>query len=142
MCKIFHYVSFSIPLIDCYVSFFLILFYLTLQYCIGFAIYQNESAQVYMCSPSWTPLLPPFPYHPSGSSQCTSPKHPISCIEPGLATHFIYDIIHISMPFSKIYITLLTKYYMRSVRAFLKPVSLQKALALILWGFPRCLWSY
>ena len=25
-------------------SFFLILFYLTLQYCIGFAIYQNESA--------------------------------------------------------------------------------------------------
>ena len=24
--------------------FFLILFYLTLQYCIGFAIYQNESA--------------------------------------------------------------------------------------------------
>jgi len=23
--------------------------------------------------------------HPSGSSQCTSPKHPVSCIEPGLA---------------------------------------------------------
>ena len=27
-----------------YIFFFLILFYLTLQYCIGFAIYQNESA--------------------------------------------------------------------------------------------------
>ena len=26
-----------------YSLFFLILFYLTLQYCIGFAIYQNES---------------------------------------------------------------------------------------------------
>ena len=38
--------------------------------------------QVYMCSPSWTLLLPPSPYHPSGSSQCTSPKHPVSCIEP------------------------------------------------------------
>ena len=25
-----------------------------------------------------------------------------SCIEPGLATHFIYDIIHVSMPFSQI----------------------------------------
>ena len=37
--------------------------------------------QVYMCSPSWTLLPPPFPYHPSGSSQCTSPKHPVSCIE-------------------------------------------------------------
>ena len=58
--------------------------------------------QVYMCSPSWTLLPPPSPYHPSGSSQCTSPKHPVSCIDPGLATHFIYDIIHISMPFSQI----------------------------------------
>ena len=53
--------------------------------------------QVYMCSPSWTLLPPPSPYHPSGSSQCTSPKHPVSCIEPGLATRFIYDIIHVSI---------------------------------------------
>ena len=59
-------------------------------------------SQVYMCSPSWTLLPPPSPYHPSGSSQCTSPKHPVLCIEPGLATHFIYGIIHISMPFSQI----------------------------------------
>ena len=44
--------------------------------------------QVYMCSPSWTLLPPPSPYHPSGSSQCTSPKPQVSCIEPGLATHF------------------------------------------------------
>ena len=43
--------------------------------------------QVYMCFPSSTLLPPPSPYHPSGSSQCTSPKHPVSCIEPGLATH-------------------------------------------------------
>ena len=48
------------------------------------------------------PQPPPSPYHPSGSSQCTSPKHPVSCIEPGLATRFIYDIIHVSMPFSQI----------------------------------------
>ena len=59
--------------------------------------------QVYMCSPSWTLLLPPSPYHPSGSSQCTSPKHPVSCIEPGLATHFLHDILHVSMPFSQIF---------------------------------------
>ena len=38
--------------------------------------------QVYMCSPSWTLLPLPSPYHPSGSSQCTSPKHPVSRIEP------------------------------------------------------------
>ena len=28
-----------------------------------------NSPQVYTCSPSWTPLLPPSLYHPSGSSQ-------------------------------------------------------------------------
>ena len=53
---------------------------------------------VNMCSPSWTPLPPPSPSHPSGSSQYTIPKHPVSCIEPGLAIHFLYDILHISMP--------------------------------------------
>ena len=80
-------------------SFFLKNF-LTLQYCIGFAIYQNESAIGIHVFPILNP--PPSPYHPSGSSQCTSPKHPVSCIEPGLATRFIYDIIHVSMPFSQI----------------------------------------
>ena len=58
--------------------------------------------QVYLCSPSWTLLPPLSPYHPSGSSQCTNPKHPVSCIEPRLAVHFLYDIIHVSMPFSQI----------------------------------------
>ena len=60
------------------------------------------SKWIHICSPSWTLLPPPSPYHPSGSSQRTSPKHPVSCIEPGLATRFIYDIIHVSMPFSQI----------------------------------------
>ena len=58
--------------------------------------------RVYMCFQSWTPLPPPSPYHPSGSSQCTSPKHPVSCIEPGLVIRFLYDSIHVSMPFSQI----------------------------------------
>ena len=31
--------------------------------------------------PIWNPLSPPSPSH-SGSSKCTSPKHPVSCIEP------------------------------------------------------------
>jgi len=58
--------------------------------------------QVYLCSPSCTPLPPSSPYHPSGSSQCTSPKHTVSCIAPGLMIRFIYDIIHVSMTFSQI----------------------------------------
>ena len=73
---------------------------ITLQYCIGFAIHQHESATGIHVFPILNP--PPSPYHRSGSSQCTSPKHPVSCIEPGLAIHFIYDIIHVSMSFSQI----------------------------------------
>jgi len=57
--------------------------------------------RVYTCSHP-APLPPPSLYHPSGSSQCTSPKHPVSCIEPGLVIHLTYDIIHVSMPFSQI----------------------------------------
>ena len=80
---------------------YIFLFYfLTLQYCIVFSIYQNESTTGMHVFPMLNP--PPSPYHPFGSSQCTSPKHPVSCIKPGLVTHFIYDIIHVSMPFSQI----------------------------------------
>ena len=57
---------------------------------------------VYMCSPSWTPLLTPSPSHSSGSSQCTSPEHPVSCIKPRLAIRFTYDNLHVSMSFSHI----------------------------------------
>ena len=57
---------------------------------------------VYMCSPSWTPLPHPFPAHPSGSSQCTSPEHPVSCNKPGQVICFTYDNIHVSVPFSQI----------------------------------------
>ena len=48
------------------------------------------------------PPPPPSLYHPSGSSQCISPKLPVSCIKPGLMIHFLYDIIHVLMPFSQI----------------------------------------
>ena len=72
---------------------------ITLEYCIGFAIHQHESATGVHVLPILNP--PPSPYHPSGSSQCTSPKHPISCIEPGLAIHFLYDVIHVYCHSSK-----------------------------------------
>ena len=96
-----------------YHSYFYLLFFkfiyfnwrlITLQYYNVLVLpYTNMNPpQVYTCSPSWTPLPPPSPYQPSGSSQCTSPKHPVSCIEPGLAIHFIHDIIHVSMLFSQI----------------------------------------
>ena len=72
-----------------------------LQYCIGFAIHQHESTTGIHVFPILNPLPRPSPYHPSGLSQCTSPKQPVSCMEPRLAIHFLYDIIHVSMPFSQ-----------------------------------------
>ena len=75
---------------------------ITLQYCIGFATLQPESATGAHVFPILNPLPPPSPCHLSGSSQCTSPKHPAPCIKPRLAIHFLYDVIHVSMPFSQI----------------------------------------
>ena len=62
------------------------LFWLEADYniVVGFAIHWHESAWVYMCSLSWTPSSS----YPSGSSQCTSPEHPVLCIEPGLVICF------------------------------------------------------
>ena len=82
-------------------SSFIYLFF-TLQYCIGFAIHRHESAMGVHVFPILKPLPPSSPSHPSRSSQCTSPKHPVSCIEPGLAIHFTYDNLHVSMPFSHV----------------------------------------
>ena len=74
----------------------------TLQYCIGFAIHQHESATGIHMFPILNPLSPPSPYHLSVSSQWTSPKHPVSCIEPRLVIRFLPDSIDVSVPFSQI----------------------------------------
>jgi len=83
-------------------AFLKINYFFTLQYCIGLQYMDMNPPQVYTCSPSWTPLSPPSPYHPSGSSQCTSPEHPVSCIEPVLMIRFTCDNLHVWMPFSHI----------------------------------------
>ena len=80
--------------------FFFFLLYFTLQHCIGFAIHQHESAtgvHVFpILNPSSTslpvPSLQVIPVHQSQES----------CIEPGLAIRFLYDIIHDSMTFPQL----------------------------------------
>ena len=75
---------------------------ITLQHCIGFAIHWHESAMGEHVFPSWTPLPPPSPSHPSGSSQCTCPEHPVSCIETRLVICFTYANKHVSVLFCQI----------------------------------------
>ena len=76
---------------------------ITLQYCDGFCHTFTWISHGCTCvSQPEPPLPPPSPSHPSGSSQCTSPEHPVSCIEPRLTIYFTYDNIHVSMLFSQI----------------------------------------
>ena len=86
-----------------FLSFLLLLLFFFFYFTILYWFCHTSTCICHGCSPSWVPLPPPSPYHPSGSSQCTSPKLPVYCMEPGLAIHFAYDIIHVSMPFSQIF---------------------------------------
>ena len=44
--------------------------------------------------------------HPEPPSYLPPHPIPVSCIEPGLAIHFTYDILHVSVPFSHIILPL------------------------------------
>ena len=70
-------------------GWFILFFLCSLYFYYYFLIYNSvlvlpyidiNPPRVYMSSQCWTPFPPPSPYHLSGSSQCTSPKHPVSLL--------------------------------------------------------------
>ena len=86
---VFHFLSFFCLFFFNF-NFYFILLYNTL---LVLPYIDMNPPWVYMSSQSWTPLPPPTPYHLSGSSPCTSPKHLVSCIEHRLAIRFLPDSI-------------------------------------------------
>ena len=93
-CSHFPFAPHSIFFLSIYFNWRLI----TLQYCGVFFRTLTWISHGCTCVPH---PEPPSPSHPSGSSQCISPEHPVSCIQPGLAICFTCDNIHVSMLFSQ-----------------------------------------
>ena len=84
-----------------FIFYFFTLFYFTILYWFCHTSTWICHVCTWVPNPEPPSHLPPH-YHLSGSSQCTSPKHPVSRIKPRLAIRFLHDIIHVSMPFSQI----------------------------------------
>ena len=79
-----------------------LLIYFALKYCIGFAIHWLESTVGVHVFPIVNPSPTSFPIPSLWVIPVHQPQHPVSCIKPGLAIHFTYDNLHVSMPFSHI----------------------------------------
>ena len=101
--------TFNFPLQMIFLSFYVFiycpffnLFFLLYNTVLVLPYIDMNPPRVYMSSQTWTTPSPPTPYHLSGSSLCTSPKHPVTCIKYRLAIPFLPDSIHVSMPFSQI----------------------------------------
>ena len=80
----------------CHIIFllFFLFFFLLYNTVLVLPYIDMNPPRVYMSSQSWTRFPPISPYHLSGSSQCTIPQYPLSCINPRLYQIVSYMIVY------------------------------------------------
>ena len=99
--------------------------------------YINMNLSRYTCVPHPEPLshLPPHTI-PLGSPSAPAPSNQYHAIEPGLAIRFIYNIIHVSMPFSQIYFKYVSDPVSTLIFPWLSPFLCTVVLTVIICGSP------
>ena len=96
--KMFSCNFYSLPQIFFKKIFFYFYFILLYNTVLVLPYIDMNQSRVYMISHSWTPLPPPTPYHLSGLSPCTSPKHPISNIDWRFISYLIVYMFQCHSP--------------------------------------------
>ena len=96
-CLYYFFKFLFIIIIIIFITSLLYLFFFTLQYWFCHTSTWIHHGRTHIPHPEH-PISPPSPYHPSGSSQCTSPKHPVLNLDWWFVSYMILYMFQCHSP--------------------------------------------